>query len=166
MASDRPVTRTPDTARRRVVAAIGRTAALLTAAATGLLRAAHALAGERNVAAFDAKVLDEALAAAGVADAVESADVVLRAPDIAENSAIVHIEIESKLPGTRSILLFAEKNPQPFVAQFDILPGMDPFVAVRIKMAESANLRAVVLTDEGRFFARRETTVTLGGCAG
>jgi sulfur-oxidizing protein SoxY len=88
------------------------------------------------------------------------------ASHIAENSAIVHIEIESKLPGTRSILLFAEKNPQPFVAQFDILPGMDPFVAVRIKMAESAHLRAVVLTDTGRFFARRETTVTLGGCAG
>lgn len=166
MASDRPVARATDAARRRVVAAIGRTAALLAAASTGLLRAAHALAGERNVPAFDAKILDEALAAAGVANAVESADVVLRAPDIAENSAIVHIEIESRLPGTRSILLFAEKNPQPFVAQFDILPGMDPFVAVRIKMAESANLRAVVVTDKGRFFARRETTVTLGGCAG
>lgn len=155
-----------DVARRRVVGALARTAALIAAAATGLLQTARAWAGERNVPAFDAKVLDEALAAAGVTDAVESPDVVLRAPDIAENSAIVHIEIESKLPGTRSILLFAEKNPQPFVAQFDILPGMDPFVAVRIKMAESAHLRAVVLTDTGRFFARRETTVTLGGCAG
>lgn len=150
-------------ARRRVLARI---AALIAVAATGVLQTARAWSGPRNVPAFDAKVLDEALAAAGVTDAIESPDVVLRAPDIAENSAIVHIEIESKLPGTRSILLFAEKNPQPFVAQFDILPGMDPFVAVRIKMAESAHLRAVVLTDAGRFFARRETTVTLGGCAG
>jgi sulfur-oxidizing protein SoxY len=70
------------------------------------------------------------------------------------------------VPDTRSILLFAEKNPQPLVAQFDLLPGLEPIVAVRIKMAESAHLRAVVLAGDRKFFARRETKVTLGGCAG
>jgi sulfur-oxidizing protein SoxY len=123
-------------------------------------------AAGRNREAFDATVLDAGLIAAGVADAVETDQIVLKAPDIAENSALVHIEIESKLADTRSILLFAEKNPQPFVAQFDILPGMDPFVAVRIKMAESAFLRVVVLAGGKAYMIRRETKVTVGGCAG
>ena len=90
----------------------------------------------------------------------------LKAPDIAENSAIVHIEIESKLPGTETIWVFADKNPQPLVAQFDLLPGVDPFVAVRIKMADSAFIRAVVKANGKYWFAQKETKVTIGGCAG
>lgn len=125
-----------------------------------------AAAAEGPRAGFDAKTIEDALAGAGVADAVESDGVILRAPDIAENSALVHVEIESRLPDTRAILLFAEKNPQPLVARFEILPGMDPFVALRVKMAESAHLRAVVLAGGRHWFARRETKVTLGGCAG
>ena len=81
---------------------------------------------------FDAKTIDDAIAAAGVADAVESDAIVLRAPDIAENSALVHLEIQSGLPDTQSILLFAEKNPQPLVAQFDVLPGLEPFRGRRV----------------------------------
>lgn len=153
---------TPPSRRRSVLKT------LITAAvwAGGLLPAWVVRAAERNAPAFDAKTLDEGLAAAAVADAVETDLIVLKAPDIAENSALVHIEIESKLPDTQSILLFAEKNPQPFVAQFDILPGMDPFVAVRIKMAESAFLRVVVRAGGKSYVVRRETKVTLGGCAG
>lgn len=125
-----------------------------------------AWAAGRNREAFDAQTLDGGLVAAGVANAVESDQIVLKAPDIAENSALVHIEVESRLPDTRSILVFAEKNPQPLVAQFDILPGMDPFVAVRIKMAETAFLRVVVLAGGKAYVIRRETKVTVGGCAG
>lgn len=141
----------------------------LRAMAAGVAWAALPLtvfAGERNRAAFDAKTIDDAIAAAGVADAVESDAIVLRAPDIAENSALVHLEIQSGLPDTQSILLFAEKNPQPLVAQFDVLPGLEPFVAVRIKMAESAFLRVVVKAGGKYYMLRRETKVTIGGCAG
>lgn len=126
----------------------------------------RAWAGARNDAAFEAKTLDAALAAAGVADAIETDQIRLQAPELAENAALVHMEIESAIPGTESILVFAEKNPQPFVAQFDILPGMDPFVAVRIKMNESAFLRVVVRAGGKAFFVRHETKVTEGGCAG
>jgi sulfur-oxidizing protein SoxY len=155
-----------DRLRRGVLARLGGLAGAMMAATAGLLSPVLAWAGTRNVEAFDAKAIDLALVAAGVADAVESEDVILRAPDIAENSAIVHVEIQSKVPDTRSILLFAEKNPQPLVAQFDLLPGLEPVVSVRIKMAESAHLRAVVLAGDRKYFARRETKVTLGGCAG
>lgn len=146
--------------RRNFLGSIGGALAAL------LLAPMRAFAIERNKDAFDAKAAADAVRAIGAADAVETDAVVIRAPDIAENSAIVHIEIESKLPGTQTIWVFAEKNPQPLVAQFDLLPGIDPFVAVRIKMAESAFIRVVVKAEGKFWFAQKETKVTLGGCAG
>lgn len=145
--------------RRRVLAA-------LCTALAGMVAPLRAFAAERNVAAFEAKAATDAIRSIGAADAMESDQVILKAPDIAENSAIVHVEVESKLPGTQTIWVLAEKNPQPLVAQFDLLPGVDPFVAVRIKMAESAVVRAIVKADGKFWFARKETKVTLGGCAG
>ncbi len=142
---------------------------LLATCATALavvLLPLRAFAAERNTPAFDAKAITDAIRSIGATDAVESDQVVIKAPDIAENSAIVHIEVESKLSGTQTIWVFAEKNPQPLVAQFDLLPGVDPFVAVRIKMAESASVRAVVKAEGKFWFAQKETKVTLGGCAG
>lgn len=120
----------------------------------------------RNNVAFDTKVLAEGLAAIGANGAIETDRIVFKAPDIAENSAIVHLEIQSLLPQTETIWLFAEKNPQPLVAQFDLLPGLEPYVAVRIKMADSAFLRVVVKAADRFYFVRRETKVTIGGCAG
>lgn len=145
--------------RRRLLTACAATLA-------ALVLPLRAFAAERNTPAFDAKAVTDAVRSIGAADATESDQVVIKAPDIAENSAIVHIEVESKLPGTQTIWVFAEKNPQPLVAQFDLLPGIDPFVAVRIKMAESAFVRAVVKADGKFWFAQKETKVTLGGCAG
>lgn len=145
--------------RRRLFSAFG-------AALAAMLLPLRALAAERNGPAFEAKAADDAIRSIGATDAVQSDQVLLKAPDIAENSAIVHIEVESKLPGTETIWVIAEKNPQPLVAQFDLLPGVDPFVAVRIKMAESANVRAIVKAGGKFWFAQKETKVTLGGCAG
>lgn len=145
--------------RRRLVSTFGVVLATM-------LLPLRAFAAERNVPAFEAKAADEAIRSIGAADAMETDQVILKAPDIAENSAIVHIEIESRLPGTETIWVIAEKNPQPLVAQFDLLPGVDPFVAVRIKMAESANVRAIVKAQGKFWFAQKETKVTLGGCAG
>lgn len=132
--------------------------------AWGLLPALVRAATGRD--GFDAKALDPGLAAIGAQHARETGDIVLKAPDIAENSALVHVEIQSKLPDTTTIWLFAEKNPQPLVARFDLLPGLEPIVAVRIKMNESAFLRVVVQAGGQLYFTRRETKVTLGGCAG
>lgn len=146
--------------RRRFLGSIGAALAAL------LLAPLRALAAERNIEAFEARTFADAVRAIGAAKAVESDAILLKAPDIAENAAIVHIEIESKLPATQSIWVFAEKNQQPLVAQFDLLPGIDPFVAVRIKMAESALIRVVVKANDKFWFVQKQTTVTLGGCAG
>ena len=72
-----------------------------------------------------------------------SRDIVLTAPDLAENGAIVQIEVESHIPGTEAIAVLAEKNPTSLIANFVFSNGAEPYVITRIKLAETGELKAV-----------------------
>lgn len=122
-------------------------------------------AGDKRPA-FDATAITEALKAIGVTDPAESTEITFKAPDIAENGAVVPVEIESKLPNTRGIAILVEKNPHVMSAEFMIPDGTEPFVATRVKVAESSLIHAVVKTDAGAFYTTRLVKVTLGGCGG
>jgi sulfur-oxidizing protein SoxY len=115
-------------------------------------------------AAFEAKTIEEALKTAGVIDPVASVRIAIKAPEIAENGAQVPVEITSQLPGTRSIYIFVDNNPQPLAGTFEFREGAEPFVSTRIKMGESSILRAVVNSDGKFYLATREVKVTIGGC--
>lgn len=124
------------------------------------------LAAERNKAAFEAKAVADGMKYIGAADVKESDQIQLMAPEIAENGAIVPIEIKSRIPGTQTIYIFAEKNPQPLAASFDFSEGTEPFLSTRIKMGESSKVRIVVKA-EGKFYTTaRDVKVTIGGCGG
>lgn len=136
------------------------------AVAAGLLAPLRALAAEWNKAAFDARAVPDTLKALGIPSAADSDKIDLKAPEIAENGAIVPVEITSSIPGTESFIIIADKNPQPLVAQFDISPSMEPFISTRIKMGESARVRVLVKAG-GKFYSTsREVKVTIGGCGG
>jgi sulfur-oxidizing protein SoxY len=139
----------------------------LAVAATGsLLVARIASAAAEARPAFTATKLEEAYKALGVGTPVVSTDIAFKAPDIAENGAAVPVEIESRVPGTRSIAILVEKNPHVMSAQFSFPEGTEPFVATRVKVAESSLIHAIVTTDAGSFTASRLVKVTLGGCGG
>jgi sulfur-oxidizing protein SoxY len=146
--------------RRSVLHAIALSGAL----AAGLLRPLRALSGEWNKPAFDARDVVRALEAAGLADAATTDDIVIKAPEIAENGAQVPIEVRSRLPGAQTLYLFVDKNPQPFVGSFEFLGAAEPFVSTRIKMGETSNLRVVVRAGGRAYVALREIKVTIGGC--
>jgi sulfur-oxidizing protein SoxY len=99
-----------------------------------------------------------------VIDPVTSEGIAIKAPEIAENGAQVPVEITSQLPGTRSIYIFVDKNPQPLAGTFEFREGAEPFVSTRIKMSESSILRVVVQSDGKFYMATREIKVTIGGC--
>jgi sulfur-oxidizing protein SoxY len=141
-----------------------RCAALGAVAVTGVMRPLRAFAAEWNKVAFDAKTLPEALKGASVQNAIESKDIVIKAPDIAENSAVVPVEIHCKIPGAQMIYLFADKNPQPLIAQFAIAEGVEPYISTRIKMGDTGNIRAVVQAGGKNYTAAKEVKVTIGGC--
>lgn len=153
--------------KRRSVLRAGGSAALWVAfAGVGLLVPNAVVAADWNKAAFDGKTVPDALKALGGGVPANSSDILLKAPDIAENGAVVPIGIESKIPGTQSIALLVEKNPSPLAAAFDIPAGTEASVTTRVKMGETSNVYALVQANGKYFVTKKEIKVTLGGCGG
>ena len=118
-------------------------------------------------AAFDAKSVAEAVKAMGGAAPVESKDVTITGPDIAENGAVVPLGASTTLPNVKQLLILVEKNPSSLVAMFHMSDSIEPNVATRAKMGQSSDVYAVAITADGKaLFAKKEVKVTLGGCGG
>ena len=149
--------------RREVLARSASVAALL--AGAGLLPQAAQAAW--NQAAFEAKSVADALKALGAGAPVESKDVTLTGPDIAENGAVVPVGCATALPGVKRMLLMVEKNPAVLSAVFDVSDAVEANFNTRVKMGQSSNVFAVALMGDGKvLFAQKEIKVTLGGCGG
>jgi sulfur-oxidizing protein SoxY len=153
-----------NTTRRLLLKAASSAGLISMAVATGLLKPGRALA-EWNSAAFLATKLDDALAGIGASGATASLDVVVKAPDIAENGAVVPVEILTTLPNVESIAILAEKNPTPLIAEFT-LTDFDGMLTNRIKMRETAKVRVIVKAGGKLYTAAKEVKVTIGGCGG
>ena len=152
--------------RRRFLCTFAVSGAYVATFAAGWLRPVQLLAAEWNKAAFDAKALADALKNIGATSVIDSDQIQLKAPEIAENGAIVPVEITSRIPGTQTIYIIADKNPQPLVAIFDIASGMEPFISTRIKMGESSKVRILVKAGGKFYVTTQEVKVTIGGCGG
>ena len=152
--------------RRDAIFHSAKVAAML--ASIGLLPvAALAQGAAYNTAAFEAKNMADLVKAMGVNAPVESKDVTVTGPDIAENGAVVPVGAATTLPGVKRLLLLVEKNPSMLAAMFDITDAIEPSVSTRVKMGQSSNVYAVALMADGKMlFAQKEVKVTLGGCGG
>jgi len=153
-----------NTTRRLLLKAASSAGLIASAVAAGLLKPGHALA-DWDSAAFSAIRLTDALAAIGASSATTSLDVVVKTPDTAENGAVVPVEVVSTLPDVESIAILAEKNPTPLIAQYT-LSDFDGMLTTRIKMRETAKVRAIVKAGGKFYTAAREVRVTIGGCGG
>jgi len=117
--------------------------------------------------AFDAKTLDDLYKSLGLSKPVESKEVTLTAPDIAENGAVVPVKVASSAPGVVRMLVLVEKNPSVLTASFDVSPAIEAAFQTRVKMGQTSNVYAVAITaDKKVYFAQKEVKVTLGGCGG
>jgi sulfur-oxidizing protein SoxY len=136
------------------------------AASTGLLTPRAVLAAWPT-AAFDAKSVSEALTALMGSDKLDGSDKIkIKAPDIAENGAVVPVSVESSIEGTSAISLLAEKNNTPLSASFNLGSGTEGFVATRLKLAKTTSVIAVVKAGDTLYSSGKEVKVTIGGCGG
>ena len=153
---------------RREVLSRGMTLACLMAGAglvPGAAWAQDAAGYQRG--AFDAKTMAELMKAMGGSEPVESKEVMLQAPDIAENGAVVPVGASTAAAGVKRLLILVEKNPNILSAMFDISEGIEPSVSTRLKMGQTSTVYAVAMLADGRaLFAQKEVKVTLGGCGG
>jgi sulfur-oxidizing protein SoxY len=152
--------------RRKFLTAISAAVPLVLTAGAGLLRSASAFGSVWNKPGFDAKAAADALKSLGVATAQPSKEIVLSAPDIAENGAQVPITITSKIPNTQSISIVVDKNPFPLNSTYEFSNGADSYVSTKLKMGQTSNVIAVVKADGKFFTATKEVKVTIGGCGG
>jgi sulfur-oxidizing protein SoxY len=125
------------------------------------------LAAEWPSASFKARELAAALQSiVGDKTPQESEHIRIKAPEIAENGAVVPLTISTDLPDVKSIALFVSNNPSPLVSTFTFDGIIEPYVSTRVKMAKTSAIVALVETSSGYFTASRDIKVTIGGCGG
>lgn len=134
-------------------------------AAAGLIKPEVARAAtDKKI--FDAKTIDEVYSAIGAGKPAVTKEIIITAPDIAENGAVVPVSVVSRLGKTEQITLMIDKNPNMIAAVFTIPEGTEAEVTSRVKMGQTSNLYALVKADGKYFFAMKEVKVTMGGCGG
>ena len=149
--------RSPDPPTRRLVllaaAGIGVARLVGPAAATpaGMEAAIHALVGEATV---------------------ERGKVKLELPPIVENGNTVPLTVTVDSPMSEAdhvsgIHIFNEKNPQPYIASFDLGPRAGKaVVSTRIRLADSQQVVAIARLNDGSFWSgSADVIVTLAACA-
>jgi len=151
---------------RRDILKLGLTGAALATLPIGVLvpdRSAHAAYPE---AVFKEKDLDKALQDLFGTSDIPAGDIKIKAPDIAENGAVVPVSVSTSIGGVESITLLVKENPSPLVAHFELNPRADGYIATRIKMGKTSPVIAVVKADGKLYSASKTVKVTIGGCGG
>ena len=88
----------------------------------------------------------------------------LKAPEIAENGAVVPVTM--KADNATRIALFESANPESTVVIFDVPKDAIPEFSVRIKMQQTGTVTAVAEVDGKLHRTDKTVKVTVGGCGG
>lgn len=133
---------------------------------TGLLVPQRAI-GAYKQSAFEAKDVNGALSASLGSDQHSASDAIkLKAPDIAENGAVVPVTVSATMGKVDAISIVAASNATPLTSTYELSSACEPFVSTRIKMGKTADVIAVVKADGKLYSATKEVKVTIGGCGG
>ena len=129
------------------------------------------LAAGRNENAFNARSPESVDGALGLASPTElqaGEGIAIHAPDVAENGANVPVEVAVSLPRVERVLLIAEKNLFPLLADARFAPDapiqVQPWLEVKVKLGETSRLRVIVQADGRLYTTTRSVKVIVGGC--
>lgn len=135
------------------------------AASAGLLAPRMVLAAWPE-SAFAAKSIDDGLKALfGSTSHTESSDINIKAPDIAENGAVVPITVSTGM-AAESISVLIAANPVPLGCTYALGGSTLGFVSTRVKMGKTSDLIVVVKSGGKLHSAKKTVKVTIGGCGG
>jgi sulfur-oxidizing protein SoxY len=134
---------------------------------------ALALASWPSAALADAKAAADEVAKFTGGKTAEKGNITIELPEIAENGNTVPLQVTVNAPMESGnyisdILVLADGNPRPGVAQFAFTPLSGKAVAsTRIRLAATQNIVVVAKTSGGQFFTDQKLVkVTIGGCGG
>ncbi|HIP11932.1 MAG TPA: thiosulfate oxidation carrier protein SoxY [Arcobacter sp.] len=101
----------------------------------------------------------------GTSNTTVSKKIKLKAPDIAENGAVIPVTISTKM-NAKTMAIFQDANPESAVAVFTVPANGIPEYSIRIKMAKTGTVTAVADVDGKLYSASKVVKVTIGGCGG
>jgi len=103
---------------------------------------------------------------------IKRGKVMLELPPIVENGNVVPLTVSVDSPMSEAnhvtaIHIFNEKNPQPYVATFNLGPRAGRAgVSTRIRLADSQRVVAIARLNDGSFWSdSADVIVTLAACA-
>ena len=154
--------------RRTLLKGTAASASLLTVAGAGLLAPVRLLAADWPQTAFDSENVAAAIKDYfGDAPIIDSDQVTIKAPLQAENGAVVPIKVTSSLANVESVAILVEKNPRPFVASLDVMPGASgALFSTRVKMGQTSQVLGLVKAGGKVHRVSQVVKVTVGGCGG
>jgi sulfur-oxidizing protein SoxY len=115
---------------------------------------------------FSMSSLGECMKALGSSAPRESNFLTLSAPDVAENGALVPVDVWCGIPNTQEVALLVRHNPSVLAAHFEFPQSeREVKLSTRLKMARSSDVFVWVRADGHYYFSKKEVRVTLGGCA-
>jgi sulfur-oxidizing protein SoxY len=148
--------------RRSILKAAG----TISAAAAALAAFPRAVFAAYSEKAFkNPKVEDSLNELFGGNATTPSGDVKLKAPDIAENGAVVPIEVSTSMKADK-IAFMVKENPNPLAIVADIPAGTAAMVKTRVRMGKTTQVTAIVSSNGKLYTASKEVKVTIGGCGG
>jgi sulfur-oxidizing protein SoxY len=95
----------------------------------------------------------------------------LETPYRAEDPALVPIKIISKIKQTKDnyikkITVFVDKNPYPFVGEFELTPETGKAdLAMRVRVNTYSYIRAIAEMNNGKFYMTKKFIKASGGCS-
>jgi sulfur-oxidizing protein SoxY len=152
--------------RRKFVKTAAFVGATVSLGSTAVLMPQQAI-GAYAQAAFDAKNVDSAInSSLGSSAHTPSDQIKLKAPDIAENGAVVPVTVSTSMANVTGISIVVVANASPLTSSYVLPPGSEAYVSTRIKMAKTSDVLVVVKADGKLYSASKEVKVTIGGCGG
>lgn len=158
--------------RRILLKTSGAAGVIAVATAAGLTGCStNTFAAKWNKAVFQANNPADALKGMAATTAENSEDIVIKTPEIAENSSVVPIEVTSNIADTQSIAILVEQNLQPMAAIFDFTDDSEPYVGMRLKVTGKKayddpwpTIRVIVKADGKNYTAFRKIKTTSSSC--
>ena len=94
----------------------------------------------------------------------ESDKITLDAPEIAENGAVVPVNVSTELPSVTGIALLALDNPYTLACAYKLPAGTMSDISSRLKLAKTTKVIAIIESNGKLYSTSKLVKVTLGGC--
>jgi sulfur-oxidizing protein SoxY len=157
-----------DKNRRKVLQGAVSASTMAMVAASGLILPKRLLAHWPKDAFTAEAVEDALLVLMGQSEGVEDEAFSFKVgspPSYAVNGASVPVTVQTTLKNVERIAILVDKNPFPLAMSVDITPIVKLPFKTMIKIAEDANVIALVRADGQLYQTSRFVEVDIGGCA-